>query len=196
MISFDASVYNIDWKQIQLEASAGDFEYEANAGAAKSQGVELSVETRPLTGMTVSAWVSYDDAVLTEAFPALLTAYGAAGDRLPYTSRLSGSFSSNQDFRISDRVTGFVGGTISYVGDRLGIFSGSAGAPAPRQNLPGYARTDLRTGVRYDGWMCNLFANNIFDKRGLIDGGADLTPANGFIYIQPRTVGINVSRAF
>lgn len=196
MISFDASAYYIDWKNIQLTATAGDFGYEANAAAAKSEGVELSVEIRPLAGMVVSAWVAYDDAVLTQSFPADVSAYGAVRDRLPYTSRVSGNVSLNQEFRISDRVTGFLGGAVSYVGDRLGVFAGAAGAPAPRQDLPGYARTDLRTGVRYDNWTCNVFANNVFDKRGLIDGGQDLNPPSAYIIIQPRTVGVSVAKSF
>ena len=102
-LSFDASVYYIDWKDIQLTvfrtllgAPVGFFE---NAGRARSQGVELSVESRPLQGLTIAAWAAYNDAQLQDAFPAGSTAFGAAGDRLPFSAPRSGNLSLDQEFR-------------------------------------------------------------------------------------------------
>src|SRR5262249_19538362 len=67
-LSFDVSGYYIDWKDIQLQISdlsgpvSGN--YFANAGKAKSQGIELSVEARPMSGLTIAGWVSWNDATL------------------------------------------------------------------------------------------------------------------------------------
>ena len=41
----------------------------SNAGNAKSQGVELSTELRPLRGLTLSAWATWNQAVLTQDMP-------------------------------------------------------------------------------------------------------------------------------
>src|SRR5262249_53574690 len=92
-LSYDASLYYIGWNDIQLQVfdlnSGG---YVANGGRAKSEGVELSVDLRPATGLTLAAWVTWNDAVLTEAFPPASAIFGAAGDRLPFGSRFSGNF--------------------------------------------------------------------------------------------------------
>jgi len=92
--------------------------------------------------LTIGAWIAWDDAVLTEAFPQHSTSYGASGERLPFSTRISGNFSVDQNFVLTNTVSGFAGGSISYVGDRLGGFSGTASAL--RQIYPAYAQIDLR----------------------------------------------------
>jgi outer membrane receptor protein involved in Fe transport len=196
-ISLDSSLYYIDWRDIQLQLvlpANGNF-YFTNAGRAKSQGVELSVETRPSSGLTIAAWVAWNDAKLTAPLPpgGPGTAVGAAGDRLPYASRVSGNLSFDWEFPLASRVKGFVGGEVSYVGDREGVFTQSP----QRQNLAGYAQADLRAGARYESWVINFFVNNAADKRGVLGGGLG-SPyfPNGFTYIRPRTAGLSVSKTF
>jgi iron complex outermembrane recepter protein len=193
-ITFDGSIFYIDWKDLQLnlEDPKDQLTYTTNASRAKSEGVELSVQARPAGGLTLGAWVTWDNAVLTDNMPADSTVYGVAGDRLPYSSRFSGNLSVNDDFTITGNVTGYVGATVSYVGDRVGTF-----IPSPdRQIYPSYSRTDLHGGVRYEAWTANLFVNNVADQRGLLGGGAGTYPPFAFRYIQPRTVGLSVSRDF
>jgi iron complex outermembrane recepter protein len=196
--SFDASLYYISWKDIQLSLTNpyGD-EYIANGSEAKSQGAELSVESKPVTGLTIGAWVAWNDSELTKAFPPTSAAYGVPGNRLPYSSRFSGSVSLEQDFPLTSRLTGFVGGALSYVGDREGIFTSPPPAIPPRQVFPAYAKTDLRAGAKYESWTVNFFVNNVADKRAVLSGGIGnaINPA-AFQYIQPRLVGLNVVKAF
>jgi outer membrane receptor protein involved in Fe transport len=196
-LSFDASVYYIDWKDIQLSLFANGNGFVANGSRAKSQGVEFSVESKPLPGLTINAWVALEDAKLTQDLPPTSTVYGASGDRLPYTPRFSGNVSLQQDFPITKDVTGFVGGAVSYVGDRIAEFT-AASPPAipPRQDLPAYARTDLRAGTKYESWTVNLFVNNVTDRRGLLAGGLANYPPWAFVVIQPRTAGVSVSKTF
>jgi len=194
-LSFDASVYYIDWKdiQIQLAAPVTGATYFTNASSAKSQGIELTVDSRPITGLTVSAWVAWNDAVLTSSLPPNSSAYGLSGDRLPFSSHFSGNFGVEEDFPVWRNMSGLVGGSASYIGDREGFFSSSP----QRQDLPGYAQINLRTGVKDDSWTVNLFANNVADKRGLLSGGlgAPINPF-AFTYIQPRTIGLAVTKTF
>jgi iron complex outermembrane recepter protein len=191
-LSFDASLYYIDWKSIQLSGMQDEFSFYFNGSRAKSQGLELSVESKPLSGLTIDAWVAFNDAKLTESFPAASVAagvYGASGDRLPYGSRFSGNLSLEQDFPLAARWTGFVGGALSYVGDRLGDFQ----ATAERQDLPAYAKLDLRAGAKYDSWTVNFFANNVANRRGVLQGDLTTVPP-AFIYIPPRTIGFSVAK--
>jgi iron complex outermembrane recepter protein len=193
-LTFDASVYYIDWKDIQLQlVSPTGQGYFANASRAKSQGVELSIEARPVRGLTLSGWFAWNDAVLTEDLPAASTARAFDGDRLPVSSRVSGSLSLQQSFPLTGVMTGYVGGTLSYVGDRLGVFSP---ATAQRQEFPSYAKTDLSAGIKYDTWSFDLFVNNVADKRGVLSGGLGAIHPNAFTYIQPRTAGVSLSKTF
>jgi len=198
-LAVDASLYYIDWRHIQLLLLDPQTQttYNSNGSGAKSQGLEVTVQSRPITGLTIAAWVAWDDAVLRQAFPVTSTAYGGAGDRLPMSSRFSANLSLQQDVLLGSSMSGFVGASASYVGDREGVFQGSSlGSPLPRQNYPSYARADLRAGVRRGAWATNLFVNNVADKRGVRGGGLGNFPPYAFQYIQPRTVGLSLSRTF
>jgi iron complex outermembrane recepter protein len=197
-LSVDASIYYIDWKNIQISLldPQTTISYFGNGSGAKSQGIELSVESRPLTGLTLAGWIAWDDATLTHEFPPESTAvggaYGVDGDRLPYSSRFSGNSSLKQDFPLSNNWSGFVGAMASYVGDREGEFTPTA----ERQDLPAYTKTDLSAGAKYDAWTINLYVNNVADKRGVLSGGLNTSPSFAFLYIQPRTAGLSLVRTF
>jgi len=195
-LSVDASLYYIDWRNIQLGLVNPNthFNYVGNGARAKSDGVELSLQSHPVSGLTLAAWLAYDDAALTQSFPpgGPGQASGVSGDRLPFTSRWSGNVSLNQDFPLSAQTTGYLGGAISYVGDRQGIFV----ADPPRQSYPAYTKTDLHAGVKYEDWTFNLYANNVTDRRGVLGGGIGNDPPYAFVYITPRTIGLNISKSW
>src|SRR5262249_39992306 len=161
-------IYYIDWKDMQLQLFTPQFQgYWANASGAKSEGVEASVASRPLKGLTASGWAAYNNAVLTEPLPAATNAYGVPGDRLPMSSRASGSLSLEQTFPLSRGMTGFAAGMVNFVGNRVGIF-----APTPqRQMYPAYRTADLRAGVTFRSWTANAFLNNVADTRAVLNGG-------------------------
>jgi len=194
-VSFDASVFYVDWKDIQLSVNAACncAQYFANAGRAKSKGVELSVNARPWTGLTIGAWVDWNDAKLAEAFPSNAALIGMSGDRLPFSSRFTGNASVEQEFPLWSGTTGYAGGMLSYVGNRQGEFFFTPERPY----YPSYTQTDLRVGLQNGGWRFGVFAKNIVDKRG-ITGGTLPNPwaGLGYTYIQPRTVGMSLSYSF
>jgi len=199
--SVDASVYYIEFRDIQLGFinSTTDVSYTANVGSAKSQGVELSVESRPARGLRLAAWVVFSDAVLTEIPPGVtLTGIIASpGDSLPDSSRFSGNVSVDQEFPLSGAITGFVGATESYLGQREGAYGNINGIYGTQRFVsPAYARTDLRAGAKYDSWTANLYINNATDRRGLISGDDQDAFANIRYIIQPRTIGLSVAKAF
>jgi iron complex outermembrane recepter protein len=193
-LSFDASVYYIDWNDIQIERIAQQgpgFAYVTNAGGARSQGLELALEARPLDGMVAAVSATWSDAELTDDFPPG-SSYGVAGDRLPYSSRFSGALSLDQEFALSNRLMATVGGSVAYVGERPGIFTGSA----ERQMYPAYAQTNVHAGARYGSWSANLFVNNLTDKRVVVSGGVGSLIPFAFTPLQPRTIGLSFTRTF
>lgn len=97
-----------------------------------------------------------------------------------------------QGFPLGGAITGFIGGTLSYVGDRYGVFN-----PFPQRELfPAYTRTDFTAGTQWSQWKLNLFLNNAFNTRGLIDGGLGSNIPYDFHFLQPRTVGLNLTKRF
>ena len=195
ILSVDASVYRINWNNVQFSVTdpRSFNNYTANVGEAKSQGLELSTELRPVQGTTISAWIDETDAALTKPAPATSGLYAMAGNDLPYSSRFSGHLSLDQLFPIANLTTGFVGAMLNYVGQRQGNFEGTP----TRAIFPAYAEIDLRAGVKYDSWTLNLTADNVADKRGEIGGGLDGgLPPYPLLYIRPRTIGLTVSKTF
>jgi len=197
-LSLDSSLYYIDWKDIQiflLNPLTGQG-YTSNGSRAKSQGLELSAELRPLTGMKLAGWVDWDDAELTGALPADTTAAAGTGDRLPYSSRFSANVSLEQSFPLTTHVTGFGAVAASYVGNRQAEFASIYATTPTRQDLPAYAKLDLRAGAHYDSWTLEFYANNVTDRRGLLSGGLGTSPPFAFILLQPRTLGFSISDRF
>jgi iron complex outermembrane receptor protein len=200
-VSIDTSIYYIDWKDIQLNLvdSVTHFGFTGNAGSARSTGLELSTHWHVTNTLTMTAWFAFDDAKLT-SWPAAAQAAcdagsgpcAADGARLPLSPRVSGNYSIDQHFHLTTRLLGSVGGEVSYVGNREGVFPLSTA----RQQLPEYVKTDLRAGLEYEDWKANFYINNVFDRRGLLSGGLGTDLPYSFYYIQPRLVGVSVAWEF
>lgn len=195
-LSFDVSLYTIDWKDIQLsfiDASNG-FGFVANGSKARSRGAELSATVRPVTGLSISGWVAWNNAALTQGFPANSALVGAAGDRLPYSPKFSGNIAIADEFAISRDLRGEMGLTLSHVGERVGNFLSST---APREVYPAYTRLDLQAGLTMGAWGLRIYARNVTNGRGRLYGGAGSLPDPArFQILQPRTVGFNITRSF
>jgi outer membrane receptor protein involved in Fe transport len=193
-LSFEAAFYYIDWKDIQLLAidPISQANYYVNASGAKSQGVELSFDARPARGLKLSAWGSWNDAKLTDNLPPGGTTIGSRGDRLPYSSRLSGNVSIDQTLTVANGWDLNIGGAVSYVGRRKGLFTSTP----ERQTLAAYTKVDLHAGFTNDRFDINFFVNNLTDSRGRIDGGLGNYTPTAFTLIQPRTIGVMVGARF
>jgi iron complex outermembrane recepter protein len=200
-LSIDAAVYHISWHdfQIPIQTPQGLY-FESNAGAAKSDGVEISLQAQPTSTFTISAQGSYNQAELTQDLPSTVVAAGAyalSGARLPYSIPWSGGVTLNQDIPLSGRWRGFLEGEATYVGLRDGEFA--ARSTALRPQFPAYTTVNLRTGAKSDSWYASLYVNNLANKRGI--AGAVNTFERGHFegdyfgaVIQPRTVGLSVVR--
>jgi iron complex outermembrane recepter protein len=194
--SYDASVYYIDWKDIQinqLKIPGDSFNtFTGNASGAKSQGAEFSIEARPARGTKLSGWVAYNDAELTEDFETFGNV-GFAGDRLPYSSEISANLSVDQEFPLWGTATGTVGARVGYVGERKGVFQFTG---VERSIFPSYVEWDLSAGLKYDTWSADMFINNVTDERGVLRSGLDTFFPTYSIYIRPRVIGLSLSKSF
>jgi outer membrane receptor protein involved in Fe transport len=193
-LAVDAAAYHIRWKDIQLLATnpVTTVNFQFNGGGARSDGVELAAEARPVRGTTLNGWVVWNDAVLTD--PIRVGAFAEVGERLPIGSRFSSHLSLEHEIPGPSDWSGFGAIAVSYVGDRKGPFRRTA--TAPRLDYPAYASADLRAGVRGGPWSCTFFVANVTDERGKLSGGVGTGIPLGFVYITPRTYGASLAYAF
>jgi outer membrane receptor protein involved in Fe transport len=196
LLSFDTSIYYIDWKDLQLnEYSNGcGCTFLANGGSAKSEGIELSLQSQPSTGLTIAGWVTYDKAVLTDDLPAGPSlAVGLSGATLPFSVKWSGNVSVSQTFPLTDVISATVGGNVGYLGSRPGLFpvAGDTGV-----RYPAYTKVDLRAQLAYRSWSVDVSANNVTNKFAQVTGGPGFFPAYSAAVLQPRTIGISLRKTF
>jgi outer membrane receptor protein involved in Fe transport len=198
MLSYDVSVFNIEWKDIQIVQVLDVFTYNGNAGHARSRGIEASFSARPAEGLTLNAWWSYVDATLREEFVDA-NFYAQKGDRLPFSSKHSGRFSFDYKTMVSAEAELSFGGAATYVGGRKGEFVPFEAAAPLRATYPGYVQFDINASLNIRNWTLNAYVQNLTNKRGVIGGGfwnQTSYNANWFNYTQPRTAGINAEVKF
>jgi len=200
LLTFDVSVYYIDWKDIQLQLTDPadvTVKYTLNAGSAVSQGSEVALTLHPISRLDISAWADFNDATLTSV-PSNTALAAKPGDRLPYSARWSGGLSVDQKFPLTTDVDGFVGASMTYVGDRKGQFL--TGDLTQIQGIfPAYIQFDLNGGITLsDTWKIDAFINNVADRRGVLRNGHDSLMGLDYrvTYIRPRSFGISLTRSF
>jgi len=204
LLTIDASLFQIDWKKIQLQGtdSVSSLTFLTNGGKARSRGLEFAANLTPWRGMTIDTNLTFTDATLTEDLPILAGATGLkglSGDRLPFSAKVAANITANQQFPLTDRLEGNVGFTVVYLGDRAGTFvTNAANATRPRMLLPEYTTVDIRGGLTFDDvWSANVYIRNLFDKRGVAAAdnrnGVNIPTA---LFIQPRTFGVTLARSF
>jgi iron complex outermembrane recepter protein len=198
-VTLDVSAYYIDWQDIQLSQHDPETElvYYSNAGKARSQGAEVTLQALPAEGLTLVGTLAYSDPQLTQPTNGGIIA--SAGDRLPYSAEWNGSLSLEQEVILSAATVGFIGGSVTYLGERLGGFAASA--ITPRVVLPAFTTIDLRAGLTWSDWTLNAFVKNVTDKRVALSAGPEVAasgPDGVFLMklFAPRTIGMSIAKEF
>jgi outer membrane receptor protein involved in Fe transport len=201
--SVDLSAFYIDWTKIQILASLPGVptNFFVNGGKARSEGLDLSGQYSPWSSLVLGANLNYTDATLTTPVASLNT---AAGARMPYIPRWSGSLTAQYNTPIAANWSAFGGGGYRYLGSRLSTAAGESSAGLPvGYTLGSYSLIDLRAGASHGGLTVALFAKNVADKRAY-QSPADYrytAAVNEPIdikapVVQPRTVGISIDQSF
>jgi outer membrane receptor protein involved in Fe transport len=191
MLSLDASLYYIYWKDIQMSATdpKSKLYYTINGSNAISKGLEASAELRPAERTTISAWIDIAEAKLNKDLPPGGN-FGLKGDRLPFSAPVSGYLSVEQRFDLPYQAIGFVRAAGTYTGNRLGIFE----ATPARLKLPSYETFDLYAGVTKGPWRVTAYLTNVTNELGVVSKSN--SPNLATFYVRPRSFGLNVRREF
>jgi iron complex outermembrane receptor protein len=193
-MSYTLTGFRMLWKDLQIEGVLDGLGYEANAGSARSDGVEGSVRFKPVRNLTVSLNAAYVDARITADVPTL---NAVDGQPLPQAAKVSGSASLDYRFAPIRSVSPFAGMTYAYRGTSYSGFSG-AGFGVTSYQMPGYSTLDLRAGVDWSNYSVMFRIANATNSYGIVNvqtipaiGG----PLGGSV-IPPRTYSLAVAANF
>jgi len=202
-LSVEFSLFEIDWKKIQLAAVVGGYSSLTNGGTAKSQGFEWDFTYVPVGGLTLDFNGAYTKARLTEDVPASVG--GLKGDRLPITPEWQASASASYERPLVGDLSGFAGVNWHFTGSRYGEFE-EPGA-GPRQKLRSYQIVDLRAGIETQRWTLAAYVKNVADSHAityvtdetrsglLVSPYGGNGPQSAFI-VTPRTIGLEFTANF
>ncbi|WP_166991092.1 TonB-dependent receptor domain-containing protein [Pseudomaricurvus alkylphenolicus] len=194
----NAAFYYIDWSDIQLQdqATSGSvsFPFRGNGGAAEIKGMEFDLTAYPIDGLEMIASANFTNAELVEDNP--IASSGMGGDDIPYTPEMTLSLSADYEWVVSsDNMTAFVGADVMYVDERSTEFR-----PDNSLNveLDSYSLTNMRGGIKGEGWSVSLSVNNVFDDNTVTDVYRIIPGVypNGFIPNQPRSAILSFNKKF
>lgn len=196
-LRLNASVFYIDWKDVQVAA----FDLQTlssltqNAAKATAQGVELEAVARPLRGLTLSAAAGYLDATVEEFTNAIVDGRvtDVSGNRLPYAPEWS--FGARAHYEAA----------LPFSADTLGFarieFSHRASqyddlANRDQDSLPSYSLWNLRTGLERGAVRVTMYVENLLDSDYHLspsDVQTRLPLSGDLVDVHPRVYGIEVA---
>lgn len=189
----EAALFDIRWDDLQQPIAIGATTLTGNAGEAESKGLELALRYKLDDNLSLDGSLAWTDAKLTEDAPAL----GMSGARLPNTARVSANLGARYEFQVGGHPA-WAGFGLRHVGKRNAGFD-SPETSVPNFRMSSYTLADLQAGVDLRGWQLGAFVRNLADKRALSSADTALTAFGGPLRatpVQPRTVGLNLTRAF
>ena len=201
VFSYDAAVYHINWKDLQVFRSFMGVNVGGNADSnVLINGVETTFTFRPIKALSLIASASYSSSELAHDDASI----GAReSEQLPGIPKWTFSFTGNYEVPLTDQLKGFLAGGVNYKGDtKTSFFGGTAanGTPlvpsSPNYTIPHYTTADLRLGVSImDRYQVSLYATNLFNEYGYQSATTASFGGTATI-LRPRTVGAVLSASF
>ena len=196
-MSLEIAAFFQDWDDIQLFAVMDNIGFNANGGTAESKGLEFTAAVVPVEGLQLSLNGAWTDANLTQDTDPVVG--GLDGDPLPWVADWSATLGADYEWPLAGDVIAWVGGDVSYTGERSSGF-GSPDPADPIRYAPSYTTFDLRAGLETGRWTVELYAHNLSDEPGILSltGFGPGVPGNAaqVSIIRPRTLGLMVGVDF
>jgi outer membrane receptor protein involved in Fe transport len=192
-VLIDASVFTIDWKDIQARLfgpAPSYFSYVSNAGSANITGVEFSGSVKLTRNLGFSSNATYEDAKLTSVLPTSADGTGyASGTPLPGASRWTVANNLTLDYPEMTAAPTF------EIAHRY--ISKAPVAFGNDNTRGGFSQFDARASITVMQAVRLLaFANNVFDKRGILNAPFTAQTAPAYSVTRPRTIGLRVDVGF
>ncbi len=179
----NSTFFYVDWRDLQIRLNRPDgYTYVANAGAARSAGIENTIDWAPTGAFDLRANVTYLDAQLTRPLALGGGTTLASGGRLPGASKWSTSETATYHFDF--RHAPYIALTHRYL-------SGAPSAFVDPLPVGDYSTLDFRTGATFGNFDVAAYVDNLTDKRGITAAEYFGSAVTDF-YVLPLTAGVQV----
>ncbi|MCZ6656582.1 MAG: TonB-dependent receptor [Gammaproteobacteria bacterium] len=191
-INLTASIYYFDWEDTILAFQETNLptinqQYNDNAGAAHTQGIELEVVARLTDRFTVRVGGDFNESELDDDFGAV-----PSGTDLPYAPEWSAALTLDYAIPLGGGWEGKATLNQTWLAKQTRSLNETLTLPQRRQ-------TDLRfsLGDPSNRWLATLFVTNLTDEdKVVIDGTSALFGTNVFVFQAPRMIGLEVTYDF
>ncbi|MDP9043999.1 MAG: TonB-dependent receptor [Pseudomonadota bacterium] len=197
-LSLNLAAFHIDWRDIQQDVvlPTSGFDFEANAGHAKVDGVEMEARLRATEGLTLSAGANYTRAVFAEDVPSLgVDANGhanvRAGDKVQGVPKYGARLGAEYRFATGAFGSPFVRGSGQWTGSSHGTFV----TTSTDYIRPAYFTADASAGTTLDRWEVTLYVKNLTNNHDVIQQPS-IQGVNEAYYLRPRTIGLTAGYQF
>lgn len=195
-ISFESSIYQIDWKNIQALASLRcGLNVITNVGSARVRGFDAHLTVAPIEGLTLEAAVAHNDATYSENGYVGTLLFVSEGDKLN-TPPWSGSLSGDYSFPVSDLKTAYV--HLDYqVQSAYSVPASTTGYSFDVLD-PRRTSNDIvsaRFGIQQGGLDVSLFVDNLLNSHEVLAEYRDSVSTQTLRQstYRPRTIGVTAS---
>lgn len=204
VLSVDAAVYYIDWKNIQQSVAVplgtASFTGLVNGPSASGLGVDLGLTVRPTRRLTFGAAMSINDLKLDGDVLTVAGSPPVSTVLFPKDSRLVNSpkyvFGGNLDYSFpvgANGLEGLFSATANYTSKRVARFIiNNVAVPVPGDNM---WNAGARLGVKSTaGWTATLFVDNLTNEDGRVAGyiPSALERVDWLVRVRPRTWGLQL----
>ena len=186
---WNGAIYDEEWSGFQFSfLGPNSLTLIANAGDARSRGIESDISWLPIDGLTITAAGAYTDATLLQDYCGLFAGtavvtqcpgpldpdgpQAAKGTTLPVTPRWKGNATVRYDWAIGDW-TAHVQGSVTYQSKVWSDLRDVDRALLGPQ--PAFTTADFNVGIDSDQFSIEAFVVNAFDERGQVLRYAECT---------------------
>jgi len=178
-LRLSAAVFHIDWTDVQVNASRlirredgslASVQGVSNGAKASSQGVELSIEARPVTQLELGLSAGYLDTNWDD-FKVAQTGYGPmdlTDQPLPKAPKLTVSADAQYNVQFGPEWEGFLRAEFNHQDKQYYDVNGTAGALLGFRfpfEIPSRDVVNLRVGVHNDKYRVVAYVDNAFDDK-------------------------------
>jgi outer membrane receptor protein involved in Fe transport len=187
-LSVTTAVFRMDWADIPVSVQYPSCAYitTANAGKARSEGIELAANLRITDNLLMDIGGSWVDAKLTQDVPL----QGLSdGDELPGAPKYNFSMGIENRFALFDRPS-----SIRVDAIYLGSFY-SALPATPEQKAGDYVELNASARMEFERLNVALFARNLTNEDAFINRAGAIGQFDGS-RMRPRTIGVRLGYQF
>lgn len=211
-IRFNGAVFREDWREAQYGVvGLYSITQIINAGAARTEGLESSLDWLIVPGLTLMGSGTYMwKHELTEAAciaqssgpncgspgnPDNISA--PAGTTMPVSPALKANLTLRYEFTLAGLLANVQGG---------GVYNGTARSVLPTADeailgsMPAYTTYNLSTGLGHDSWVATLGVTNLFNSDGQVarylQCNSEFCTTPYIVPLKPRTVMLQFGQRF